>query len=159
MRFLCVTSNLKDQFRICERSLRPMKKGLSAGCAIAVTLALLLPLLLIVALPAQAQTLTTLWNFGKGGKHDGKNPNGGLVFDAQGNIYGTTTAGCHLYGVVFELSPTGSEKVLTCFVAATGGSPWPLFVRDASGNLYGVENGVQFGSRAGTVFEMTHRGP
>ena len=46
-----------------------------------------------------------LHNFGKGA--DGVNPAAGLIFDASGNIYGTTDeGGAYSFGTVFELSPT-----------------------------------------------------
>ena len=38
---------------------------------------------------------------------DGANPNGGLIFDQSGNLYGTTNqGGTGQGGTVFELSPT-----------------------------------------------------
>jgi uncharacterized repeat protein (TIGR03803 family) len=73
----------------------------------AVTLAVLSVLLLIAALPAQAQTETVLYNFTGGG--DGGNPQSNLTFDGAGNLYGTTNGGGLFgYGTVFELSPNGS---------------------------------------------------
>lgn len=71
------------------------------------------------------------------------------VFDASGNLYGTTyyggdytncTYGC---GTVFELSPVGkdlwAEKVIHTFTAVPDGSlPVQGVVIDAFGNLYGV---------------------
>jgi uncharacterized repeat protein (TIGR03803 family) len=51
---------------------------------------------------------------------DGYNPEGSLIFDAVGNLYGTTSAGgAHEYGTVFELSPkTGggwTEQIVHSF--------------------------------------------
>jgi uncharacterized repeat protein (TIGR03803 family) len=92
---------------------------------------------------------TVLHTFGGG---DGSGPDSVLLFDAQGNLYGTTAlggtsdvcdGGC---GTVFELSPqNGSwwETVLYNFCSlsdcADGREPLrgPL-VRDADGNLYGT---------------------
>ena len=38
--------------------------------------------------------------------NDGESPYGAVVFDANGNLYGTTTAGGrHGYGVIFEITP------------------------------------------------------
>jgi uncharacterized repeat protein (TIGR03803 family) len=86
------------------------------------------------------------------GGSDGANPDSVLLFDSQGNLYGTTQnggsstvcgGGC---GTVFELSPDNgswSETVLysfcllsNCIDGETPG-PGPL-VRDAAGNLYGA---------------------
>jgi uncharacterized repeat protein (TIGR03803 family) len=48
-----------------------------------------------------------LWNFGATG--DGANPNGGLIQDSAGNLYGTTASGgsgrAFATGVVFEVTP------------------------------------------------------
>jgi uncharacterized repeat protein (TIGR03803 family) len=85
-----------------------------------------------------------------GGK-DGGGPNTGLVFDASGNLYGTTANGgsktasiCQTYlgcGVVFELSSssgTWKETVLHTFTGGTdGGGPSGVTI-DSSGNLYGT---------------------
>jgi uncharacterized repeat protein (TIGR03803 family) len=50
---------------------------------------------------------------------DGANPLASLTRDAAGNLYGTTSGGGPIgYGVVFKLSPTGTETVLYSF---TGG--------------------------------------
>ena len=49
-------------------------------------------------------TETRLYNFGG---TQGKTPNGGLIFDASGNLYGTTqSGGLNQAGVVFQLHKT-----------------------------------------------------
>jgi uncharacterized repeat protein (TIGR03803 family) len=49
-------------------------------------------------------TETILHSFGNG--TDGNSPYAGLIFDASGNLYGTTLeGGIHSYGVVFEITP------------------------------------------------------
>jgi len=88
-------------------------------------------LLLIAAHPAQAQTLTVLYNFT--GAPDGDNPDASLVFDNAGNIYGTTTYGGNICsadpygcGTVFKLSPNGSggwnETVVYAFTGGADGA-------------------------------------
>ena len=71
---------------------------------------------------------TVLYRF-QGGS-DGYRPNGPLVADAAGNLYGTTfyggDAGCQfLCGTVFELSPDGhggwAEAVLYQFTGGADG--------------------------------------
>jgi uncharacterized repeat protein (TIGR03803 family) len=48
---------------------------------------------------------TTLYSFISGGT-DGVNPNGALVRDASGNIYGTTyNGGTYSAGTLFEIRP------------------------------------------------------
>ncbi|MGA2021643.1 MAG: choice-of-anchor tandem repeat GloVer-containing protein, partial [Candidatus Sulfotelmatobacter sp.] len=92
---------------------------------------------------------------------DGYAPEGGLVFDAAGNLYGTTNYGGtdHSYGTVFELTPSAgggwAEHVLFSFDGATSGEyPVGGLVLDAGGNLYGVA-AAGGSSNYGTVFELT----
>jgi len=95
---------------------------------------------------------------------DGGGPNGGLVFDANGNLYGTTTYGgttALAGGTVFELSPTQNgwtETVLYSFCVSAGcpdgQSPEGSLIFDSHGNLYGTTNsGGAYGY--GTVFELS----
>ena len=91
---------------------------------------------------------------------DGSGPNGGLIFDAAGNLYGTTKfGGAHGYGTVFELThnPDGTwaESVLHSFTGADGANPWAGLIFDAAGNLYSTTLvGGAYGY--GSVFELTH---
>jgi len=94
---------------------------------------------------------------------DGSDPNGPLVQDANGNLFGTTRKGGIGIGVVFELVPNGEasqETVLHVFCSdkehcTDGGTPLAGLVMDASGNLFGTAglNG-QFGN-GGTIFEIS----
>jgi uncharacterized repeat protein (TIGR03803 family) len=98
---------------------------------------------------------------------DGAIPNGGLVFDQNGNLYGTTTYG-GIYnggnGVVFKLSTTtGRYSVLYSFCArincADGALPNARLVFDQNGNLYGTTNdGGANGFDGGVIFQLTPRG-
>jgi uncharacterized repeat protein (TIGR03803 family) len=103
---------------------------------------------------------TTLYSF-TGGK-DGSLPSGGLIMDAQGALYGTTTVdGAVGGGTVFKLSPPSGggtswvEKTLWSFGApGDGANPVGSLVADAAGNLYGTTSWGGTGGR-GTVFELT----
>ena len=101
---------------------------------------------------------TVLHEFGSG--NDGVLPyNTPLVFDAAGDIFGTTGSGGEYGdgGTVFELTPTPSgwtEHVLYSF-SQPGGGPYDGVILDQFGNLYGTTAGG--GSRNyGTVFKLTH---
>jgi len=94
---------------------------------------------------------------------DGAYPTSEMVFDASGNLYGTTEfTGDRSEGggTVFELSPAGgggwTEQVLHTF-SLTGGdgyNPYASVIVDASGNVYGTTyDGGAYGG--GTVFEIT----
>jgi uncharacterized repeat protein (TIGR03803 family) len=91
---------------------------------------------------------------------DGLQPFAGMIFDAAGNLYGTTTfGGFYTFGAVVELSPSTNgkwtEKVLHSFNNATDGyDPWAGLILDASGKLYGttLDGGTY---HKGTVFELT----
>jgi hypothetical protein len=100
------------------------------------------------------------------GGTDGYSPDGGLVFDASGNLYGITGIGgtgtcfggegC---GVIYELSPssggTWTETILYNFTGGTDGNdPLGSLVFDGAGNLYGVtrSGGVNL---AGNIFELS----
>ena len=105
-------------------------------------------------------TETVLYRFT--GKADGGQPTAELIQDANGNLYGITLLGgvkssaCvgGFCGVVFKLSPTGTETVLYRFTGgADGGNPDAGLIQDAAGNLYGttVSGGA---SNLGVVFEL-----
>ena len=99
-----------------------------------------------------------LHSFGQG--TDGANPVGALILDANGNLYGTTSAGGgHAAGMVFELTPqsggTWTETALHHFRNGSDGAfPRAGLIFDAAGNLYGTTY-AGGGHAAGTVFQMT----
>ncbi len=80
----------------------------------------------------------------QGGSNDGSEPFAGIVFDAAGNIYGTTEVGGNpLAGTVYELvAPVGTggykEKVLWKFDTTDGYEPVDSLILDSAGNLYGT---------------------
>jgi uncharacterized repeat protein (TIGR03803 family) len=106
-------------------------------------------------------TEKVLYSFSGNGT-DGATPEAGLIFDAAGNLYGTTyQGGTYGYGTVFELTPAGgggwTEQVLHSFNnnGADGSLPAAGLIFDAAGNLYGTTSygGTYF--YYGTVFELT----
>jgi uncharacterized repeat protein (TIGR03803 family) len=96
---------------------------------------------------------------------DAYNPEGGLVFDAAGNLYGTTIDGGNDggFGSVYELSPSDggwTETILFSFCTncTAGSSPIGGLVIDGEGNLYGTtfhggNNGC--GGGCGVVYELS----
>ncbi len=93
---------------------------------------------------ATAQTYAVLYNFTGGA--DGSGPNGGLVLDPAGHLYGTTAYGgtvngCGGFGcgVVFAVDMDGNESVLYTFTGgADGAGPRSGVIQDPAGNLYGT---------------------
>jgi uncharacterized repeat protein (TIGR03803 family) len=103
-------------------------------------------------------TETVLYHFLGGA--DGDTPNSGVVFDAAGNLYGTTQlGGTTNFGTVFKLSPVSgggwSKTTIYAFNFNPDGTnpvlSTPIF--DAAGNLYGTT--IQGGLNFGTVFKLT----
>jgi len=114
--------------------------------------------------PNKRQWNTELYNFTGGG--DGRQPHSGVVVDTQGNVYGTTMFGGDSYdcslggcGTVFQITPSGTEKVLHTFTAPPDGH-WPTsdLVLDAQGNLYGTTAYGGAYDYTGTVFMVTPSG-
>lgn len=114
-------------------------------------------------------TERVLYNFcSQSGCPDGENPTSGLLVDASGNVFGTTTGGGldQSLGLIFELSPGSSgqwiESVIYQFQGGgnDGYSPVGRLVKDGSGNLYGAtEFGYSYvyppSLNNGTVFKLT----
>ena len=115
-------------------------------------------LISICAIGVSAQTYTVLHNFG--GPGDGTEPIAPVVFDAQGNLYGTTlTGGQNGGGTVFKLTPSGgnwTESVLYSFTDQSQAQFAPVAL-DVRGNLYGEIQGG--GSQNyGSVYELSPNG-
>jgi uncharacterized repeat protein (TIGR03803 family) len=123
-----------------------------------------------------AQKETVLYSFcAQTNCADGLYPYAGVVFDQEGNLYGTTRSGgtynnnCgYGCGVVFKLTPKGKETVLYSFCAqgncADGAEPFAGLVSDQKGNLYGTTavggayDGCESGIGCGVIFKLTPEG-
>jgi uncharacterized repeat protein (TIGR03803 family) len=82
-----------------------------------------------------------IYSFAEG--TDGNSPISNLVFDAAGNLYGTTSEGGLGSGTIFKLSPVGGGKWTETVVHAFEGPPDGAFayngmVVDGFGNFYGA---------------------
>jgi uncharacterized repeat protein (TIGR03803 family) len=96
---------------------------------------------------------------------DGEHPSSDLVFDATGNLYGTTSeggsTGCYHRlgcGVVFMIDPSGHETVLHRFSGPDGANPFAGVVRDAAGNLYGDTRTGGSSKGEGVVYKIDPNG-
>jgi len=131
---------------------------------------------------AHSTTFTTICTLASstcgGGSGGGFYPEGGLVADGSGNLYGTTSnGGTHGAGTIFELTPNGATYAYTvlhnfcpgttCCPSMTddscqdGQTPLGNLIMDVYGNLYGTtaQGGPNTGpdsSRAGIVFKLQH---
>ncbi len=105
----------------------------------------------------------TLYTFTGGS--DGSSPAGGLIMDASGNLYGTTTAGGadQWSGTVFQLMPAHGGgwtfNLLYTFPASgneglLGNGSYAALAMDAAGSLYGTTFGGG-ANRVGSVFKLT----
>jgi uncharacterized repeat protein (TIGR03803 family) len=101
---------------------------------------------------------TVLYRFNPHNGTDGNTPNGPLVMDKSGNLYGTTANGgnCYNCGTVFMVTPTGTETILHSFTqnGSDGYQPSAGLVMDKAGNLYGT---TEYGGTQGqgAIFRVT----
>jgi uncharacterized repeat protein (TIGR03803 family) len=110
-------------------------------------------------MPSAGWAETVLYNFGFGSLNS---PYDGLIWDNEGNLYGTVGGNGNDNGAVFELSPTESGWVantLWSFQVAgdNGFTPRGSLIWDSAGNLYGTTN-AGGSSRGGTAFELSPSG-
>jgi hypothetical protein len=106
-------------------------------------------------------TYTTLVSFDG---TDGSSPNGGLILDASGSLFGTTYTGGggSDAGTVFEIPLSGGSyasapTTLATFSGANGQQPLSGVVADAAGDLFGTTvYGGDFGF--GTAYELVNNG-
>jgi uncharacterized repeat protein (TIGR03803 family) len=115
--------------------------------------------IMLAASPAGAQTYSTLYSFQC--QPDGSAPTSSVALDSAGNLYGATgNGGSYNVGTVFEVSPTGTERVLHSFTGFPSDGEYPSYtslVLDAAGNIYGVTPG---GGRStyGVVYKLAPDG-
>jgi uncharacterized repeat protein (TIGR03803 family) len=127
----------------------------------------------LTPLPTFAKTPLTPWLekllYRFAGQPDGGVATTTLIFDHNGNLYGTSDhGGTSNDGAVFELSPSGggnyTETILYSFLGGTDGShPLDGLISDSAGNLYGTtvyggSTTACSGNGCGTVFELSPNG-
>jgi len=104
-------------------------------------------------------TESIVYSFGSE-RGDGTPPNGGVLIDAAGNFYATTTSGgFYGYGTIYRIAPDRSAVLLHSFSRyPDGGQPNGGLVADAKGNLYGTTYQGGNTNNCGTVFELSPGG-
>ncbi len=123
----------------------PRQAKHSGMAAISLTMLVAATMFAGVVVPAQAQTLTVLYNFqGSNQTNDGAYPLG-LVQGTDGNLYGVTAAGGDTFdsGIFYKISTSGNEKTLCNFydVGACRDSQAPSanLAVGSNGSFYGVD--------------------
>jgi uncharacterized repeat protein (TIGR03803 family) len=108
-------------------------------------------------------TLTTIYSFcSQSGCLEGDSPYAGLVQAANGDFYGTTTAGgANNTGTVFKVTPSGTLTTLYSFCSQSGcpdgAIPYAGLIQATNGDFYGT-TGYDGSNNGGTIFEITPGG-
>jgi uncharacterized repeat protein (TIGR03803 family) len=111
-------------------------------------------------------SLGTVWKLTKNGKEtvlhsfaggasDGEYPLSGVIVDANGDLYGTTsTGGSSNVGTIYKVSKAGKETVLHSFNGTDGKFPYGSVVQNSAGTLLigAAQNGGSIGY--GTVWKI-----
>ena len=104
---------------------------------------------------ATAQVYTDLFNFDG---NDGWQPGtAALAQGRDGNLYGTTPYGGTSDGVVFKITPNGTQTVLHNFDGTDGAQPYGGLTLGTDGNFYGTADGGG-ANNYGTIFKITKSG-
>ena len=95
---------------------------------------------------------------GTAGAAPGSDPRGGLVSDAAGVFYGTTSSGgAANLGTVFKILIDNTFVPLTAFTGANGATPFAGLALGADGDFYGTTR-AGGANGLGTVFRITPAG-
>jgi uncharacterized repeat protein (TIGR03803 family) len=113
--------------------------------------------------PAAGGTYTESVLYSFGDLEDASTPNGPILLDSAGALYGVTNfGGVFNAGTVYKFVPASNgqlatESLLFSFKAGTksGTNPSGSLLWDSSGNLYGITNGGGSGQDAGVAYELT----
>ncbi len=156
---------------------RPLRPGfvslaLTRNESLFVFLQLMALLLVLVGMgrAASDQKPVPLYLFDQGINAAGFNPIGGVISDADGNLYGTTQGGGENgFGVVYKLTPTSEglwkETILWNFKGSPtdGATSDSTLLMDSAGNLYGTtlygglknQENTECSNGCGVVFELS----
>ena len=109
----------------------------------------------IYSLNPTTKKKTTLYTFQDGA--DGASPNGGLLLDSSGNLYGTARdGGADGFGTLFKFNP--SSQHFTTLYAFTGGDdgsvPLGGLMLSSNGTVWGVTEKANGKGSRGTLFSF-----
>ena len=112
----------------------------------------------VFRIDATGSTFNTLVSFNG---NNGSTPNGNLIVDGSGTIYGTTMfGGSNGSGTIFKITPSGTSNTLTMlksFNGTNGNRPIGNLIMDGGGNIYGVT--ITGGANGpGTLFKWSQVG-
>lgn len=132
------------------------------AATVGLALAIVFVITVVARQAAQAQTLNVIHTFTGAG--DGANPEGGVILDRAGDLYGTAFGGGVGYGIVYEITQSGSGWIVTPIYTFKGGndgaSPVARVILAPDGTLYGTTESGGGGScnentGCGTVFKLS----
>jgi uncharacterized repeat protein (TIGR03803 family) len=118
---------------------------------------------LLRAAPAISASETVLYSFA--GQKDGATPQGQLLLDSAGNIYGTTQRGGlpghdvfpRGQGTVFRIAADGKKTTMIAFNGSDGAQPVAGLAADFGGNIYGTTEALG-ANGYGTLFRLAPNG-
>ncbi len=142
---------------IAQRKCDPKNVTVAHRESVGRHLALLLGLFVLCAAAASAQTYQELVDFVGANGCCPQYPTM-MAQGRDGNLYGTTpTGGVNSVGIVFKITPAGSQTILYQFDTTHGSTPNGGLVLGVDGNFYGT---TEFGgaNSYGTIFKITPSG-
>ena len=141
-------------------------KSLVKSCSRAALLVSLSSLFLLFPISALGQHFSVAYHFNSFAS--GYFPLGGVILDADGNMYGTLERGGKWFpgtcgydigcGTVFKVTSTGTGTILYKFIGVPSGMhPFGAVARDSVGHIFGTtaEGGTY---KRGTAFRLTPKG-
>lgn len=108
-------------------------------------------------------SINVLYSFSTSSPSNGYGPFDGLIMDASGNLYGTTSGGGtnSIDPKLFKIASTGGPiTILHNFgsIANDGLTPFGSLIMDTSGNLYGVTTSGGTITNDGIIYKITSTG-